>query len=65
MPVADLITIIAEDSRTIDKHHMMLMLHLTNLITQKRKQQVPSYIFDLQVIVSAELLKRGIAIAEL
>ena len=65
MQILSLITTIAEDIQTIDKHQLMLMLHLTNLITQQRKQHVPSYIFDLQVIVSAELLKRGIAIAAL
>jgi hypothetical protein len=64
MEISDLITTIAEDIRTIDRHHLMLMLHLTNIITQQVKH-VPSYIFDLQVIVSAELLKRGIAIDEL
>jgi hypothetical protein len=65
MLITELITTITEDIRTIDKHHLMVMLHLTNLITKQRKQHVPSYIFDLQVIVSAELLKRGIAIAGL
>jgi hypothetical protein len=64
MPITDLITTIAEDIRTIDKHHLMVMLHLTNLIT-KQVKKVPSYIFDLQVIVSAELLKRGVSIADL
>lgn len=64
MSITALITTIAEDIRTMDKRHLMLMLHLTNLITNQGKQ-VPSYIFDLQVIVSTELLKRGIAIDEL
>jgi hypothetical protein len=64
MPITELITTIAEDIRTIDKRHLMVMLHLTNLIT-KQVKKVPSYIFDLQVIVSAELMKRGIPIAEL
>ena len=64
MAITDLITTIAEDIRTIDKHNLMVMLHLTNLITKQAKN-VPSYVFDLQVIVSAELLERGIAIADL
>ncbi len=64
MHVSELITTLAEDIQTIDQHQLMLLLHLTNLITHQGKQ-VPGYIFDLQVIVSAELLKRGISMAEL
>jgi hypothetical protein len=64
MPISELIITIAEDIKKIDKHHLMLMLHLANIITKEVKR-APSYIFDLQVIVSAELLKRGIPLAEL
>jgi hypothetical protein len=64
MPITELITTIAEDIRTIDERHLMVMLHLTNIIT-KQVKKVPSYIFDLQVIVSAELLQRGVSIADL
>ncbi len=64
MPISELITTLAEDIRTIDKDHLMVMLHLTNIIT-KQVKNVPSHIFDLQAIVSAELLKRGITIADL
>ncbi len=65
MTITELIITITEDIPTMDKYQLMLMLHLTNLITQQVKQYVPSYIFDLQIIVSVELLKRGIAINEL
>jgi hypothetical protein len=64
MVISELIVTIAEDIRTIDKRHLMVMLHLTNIIT-KQVKNVPSYIFDLQVIVSAELLKRGASISDL
>jgi hypothetical protein len=64
MLITELITTITEDIRTIDQRHLMVMLHLTNIIT-KQVKNAPSYIFDLQVIVSAELLKRGISIADL
>ncbi len=64
MPISELITTIAEDIRTIDKRHLMVILHLTNIIT-KQVKKVPSYIFDLQAIVSAELIKRDIPISDL
>ena len=65
MLVSDLITTIAEDIRTIDPHHLMVMLHLTNLITKQRQKERPRYIFDLQAIVAAVLLRRGVAITDL
>jgi hypothetical protein len=64
MYISALIVTIAEDIHTIDQRHLLLMLHLPNFIT-KQVKNVPSYILDLQVIVTAELLKRGLPISEL
>lgn len=65
MNIDELILVITEDIKKMKTAYLALLFFLCNQVTQGQKQQVPTPLLDLQAILYAELLQRGVNIVSL
>ncbi len=65
MSIDELILVVTEDLKTMKTEHIGLMFYLCNRVTQLQRKHAPAQILDLQAILYAELLQRGVNASEL
>ena len=64
MNPSELITIVAEDLKTIKVEYIGLMFYLCHIVTKALKQKTPAHITDLHAILAVELFKRGVDVSK-
>jgi hypothetical protein len=60
MEIDELILAVVEDLKPMQTAHLALMFYLCNRVIKLQKQHVRVHLLDLQAILYAELLKRGV-----
>jgi hypothetical protein len=60
MDIDELILVVTEDLKTMKTQHIGLMFYLCNRLIKWQKQPVRVQLLDLQAILYAELLQRGV-----
>jgi len=65
MDIDELILVVTEDLKTMKTEYLALLFSLCNRVTQCQKQQAPIPLLDLQAILDAELLQRGVDVSRL